>query len=214
MIALVFQIIWANKWKIVDMHWLAPSGLQNEKTSQTDMKKRHEIFYEFLYYVVDSMLIPLIRNNFYVTESNTHRYRIFYFRHDIWRHIAEPAMAALKSSMFEEVKLKDALRILDSRMLGFSQIRLLPKESTLRPIMNLRRRAVAKRGRKLLGPSINTILGPVYTMLNLEKVRIIRGWLLFSDVLIRSRSQIQIAWVPPCSRSATYTNASKVSNRS
>ena len=134
------------------------------------MNKRYEIFKEFLYYVFDSLLIPLIRSNFYVTESNVHRYQIFYFRHDAWKCVAEPAVAKLKGNMFEEVKLDDALRILDSRRLSFSQLRLLPKGSGLRPIMNLRRRTLAKGPAKLLGPSINSVLGPVHTLLKLEKV--------------------------------------------
>lgn len=154
----------------MDIEWLAPPPLKNQKSSCTDTAKRVEIFYEFLYYLVDSLLIPLIRSNFYVTESSAHRYRVFFFRHDIWRHVAEPAMATLKAKMFEEVKLDDARRILDSRRLGFSQVRLLPKGLAMRPIMNLRRRTLVKGDRKLLGPSINTILGPVNHMLKLEKV--------------------------------------------
>ena len=117
------------------------------------------------------MLIPLIRSNFYVTESSIHRYRLFFFRHDVWRHVAEPAMASLKTRMFEEVRLKDALSILQSRQLGFSQVRLLPKAASVRPIINLRRRAVILRDKKTLGPSINTILSPLQAVLNREKVR-------------------------------------------
>lgn len=79
-------------------------------------------------------------------------------------------MAKLKETMFEEVKLNDALRILESRRLGFSQIRLLPKGDKLRPITNLRRRALARGATKVLGPSINSILGPVHSLLKLEKV--------------------------------------------
>jgi telomerase reverse transcriptase len=120
--------------------------------------------------VFDSLLIPLIRSNFYVTESNAHRYRLFFFRHDIWRYIAEPAMASIKAKMFEEVRLEDALRTLSSRRLGFAQVRLLPKQSTVRPIMNLRRRTLLRGNQKMLGPSINTILGPVGSVLKLERV--------------------------------------------
>ncbi len=83
--------------------------------------------------------------------------------------------------MFEEVKLEDALRILDSRHLGFSQVRLLPKAMTMRPIMNLRRRTLMRGNEKILGPSINSVLGPVNSMLKYEKVRSCRegnvaGW--------------------------------------
>ncbi|KAM5356019.1 hypothetical protein ACJ41O_002665 [Fusarium nematophilum] len=155
--------------KITNITWLQLPGLRGQKSSQTDNAKRHEIFNELLYFVFDSLLIPLIRNNFYVTESNTHRYQIFYFRHEVWKHIAEPAMAALKADMFEEIKLDEAMGVLQSRRMGFSQIRLLPKRDKLRPIMNLRRRTMTRGASRTLGPSINTILGPVHTLLKLEK---------------------------------------------
>ncbi|TID04363.1 Telomerase reverse transcriptase [Colletotrichum higginsianum] len=73
--------------------------------------------------------------------------------------------------MFEEVKLDQATRVLDSRRLGFSRIRLLPKGKTMRPITNLRRRTVAKGKGTILGPSINSVLGPVHSMLRLETER-------------------------------------------
>lgn len=135
------------------------------------MNKRYELFHEFLYYVFDSLLIPLIRSNFYVTESNTHRFQVFYFRHDVWRLIAEPSIASLKEGMFEEIKLSDATRILDSRRLGFSQLRLLPKGTKLRPIMNLRRRQMVDGKRThVLGPSINSLLKPIHTAFKFETV--------------------------------------------
>jgi telomerase reverse transcriptase len=60
-------------------------------------------------------------------------------------------------------------------MLGFSQIRLLPKGrgGGMRMIMNLRRRMVVEKGgKKWLGKSINTVLKPVHSVLGFEKV----GW--------------------------------------
>lgn len=153
------------------MRWLVPPALCGQKTSQSDMGKRLEVVNEFLYYVFDSLLIPLIRSNFYVTESSAHRYKLFFFRHDVWRHVAEPSMSTLKVSMFEEVKQCEAEKILDSRSLSFSHIRLLPKGATMRPIMNLRRRTLAKGRNPKLKASINSILGPLYSVLRLEKVR-------------------------------------------
>lgn len=138
--------------------------------SQSDTFKRLEIFQELLYYLFDSFLIPLVRANFHVTESNTHRYKLFFFRHDVWRSIAEPALTGIKSTMFEELEIKAAQKILDSRSLGYSQIRLLPKPTSIRPIMNLRRRAPKKGSKNMLGSSINSILQPVFNMLSYEKV--------------------------------------------
>ncbi|KAK1527644.1 telomerase reverse transcriptase [Colletotrichum costaricense] len=158
----------ADGLKITSMEWLAPPGIKAQKTSLTDMKKRHEIMNEFLYYIFDSLLIPLLRSNFYITESSSHRYRLFFFRHDVWRYVAEPAMGSLRTNIFEEIKLDQATAILDSRRLGFSRIRLLPKGKGMRPITNLRRRTEIRGRSSVLGPSINTVLGPVHSMLKLE----------------------------------------------
>ncbi|KAJ0300652.1 hypothetical protein COL516b_008223 [Colletotrichum fioriniae] len=158
----------ADGIKITSMEWLAPPGLKGQKTSLTDMKKRREIMNEFLYYIFDSLLIPLLRSNFYITESSSHRYRLFFFRHDVWRYVAEPAMATLRTNIFEEIKLDRATAVLDSRRLGFSRIRLLPKGKGMRPITNLRRRTEIRGRSSILGPSINTVLGPVHSMFKLE----------------------------------------------
>lgn len=166
----LFQITRLIPFQITQIEWLEPRGPKNRKCSLTDFRKRSEILYEFLYYIFDSILIPLVRSNFYVTESNSHRNRVFFFRHDIWRSIAEPAMAELKVKMFEEVRLDEALKKLDSRRLGYSQIRLLPKQASVRPITNLRRRMLMTKDKKILGQSINTILAPAYSMLKLETV--------------------------------------------
>ncbi|KAI7921925.1 telomerase reverse transcriptase [Pyricularia oryzae] len=157
--------------KINQIEWLAPPELACQKASQSDRRKRVEIFQEFLYYLFDSILIPLIRSNFYVTESNTNRSQLFFFRHDVWRQVAEPFMAVLKASMYEEINTGEAQRILASRDLNFSQVRLLPKGSSMRPITNLRRRTLAQGSKKTLGASINTILGPAHTMLKYEKTK-------------------------------------------
>ncbi|KAG8165152.1 hypothetical protein KVR01_005427 [Diaporthe batatas] len=154
--------------KVTQIEWLEPPGPKNRKCSLTDFRKRSEILYELLYYIFDSIIIPLVRSNFYVTESNKHRNRVFFYRHDIWRSIAEPAMAELKVKLFEEVKSDEALKKLESRRLGYSQVRLLPKQASVRPITNLRRRMLMTNGKKVLGQSINTVMGPAHSMLKLE----------------------------------------------
>ena len=138
--------------------------------SKSDVEKRREILLEFLYYVFDSILIPLIRSNFHVTQSSAHGNRLFFFRHDVWRMFTEPAITSIKLSMFTEVPSQKAKRLLDRRVLGFSQIRLLPKAIGLRPIMNLRRRLTKLNGGKVvLGRSINSVMAPVFNMLSYEK---------------------------------------------
>ncbi|KAK2796371.1 hypothetical protein FQN50_009587 [Emmonsiellopsis sp. PD_5] len=168
----------AQGLKITCVKWLEPPSndvtrsSSSAKLSPSDIRKRTEIFLEFIYYIFDSLLIPLIRSNFYVTESGAHRNRLFYFRHDVWRTLAEPSIAQLKLSTFEEVNKQAAERILSGRSLGYSLLRLLPKSFGARPIVNLRRRQVRKCGWgdvHQLGPSINSLMTPVFNVLNYEK---------------------------------------------
>ena len=72
--------------------------------------------------------------------------------------------------MFDEIPTRKAKLMLNSRALGYSQIRLVPKGTTVRPIMNLRRRvATVRNGRTVLGRSINFHMKPVHSMLSYER---------------------------------------------
>lgn len=60
--------------------------------------------------------------------------------------------------------------MVNSGGLGWSKIRLLPKRNGVRPIINLRRKQTPLRpGRSSTGSSINSLLTPVFSMLNYEK---------------------------------------------
>lgn len=139
--------------------------------SMCEIAKRKELVMELMYYIFDSLLIPLIRSNFYVTESNTHRNKMLYFRHDVWRRLVEPALVKFKFTNFEELHQKLAIELLQKRTLGFSQIRFLPKSIGMRPIENLTRRMqVGTRGAQRLTKSINFLLTPILDVLKYEKV--------------------------------------------
>ncbi|CAD0112186.1 unnamed protein product [Aureobasidium uvarum] len=132
--------------KISSITWLRPPNEPTgSKMSASDFTKRKEILAELLYYLFDSFLIPLISSNFYVTESSAFRNRLSYFRHDVWQKLSEPALAGLRTSMFEEVGQSKLKKTLSNMSIGTGRVRLLPKETGLRPIINLKRRVQTKR---------------------------------------------------------------------
>ncbi|EZG03238.1 hypothetical protein H106_06732 [Trichophyton rubrum CBS 735.88] len=145
----------------------------NHKLALSDYRKRTEMFLELIYYLFDSLLIPLVRSNFYLTESSTYKHRLFYFRHDVWKRLSEPVMADLKSTLFQDIKHSKAERLLNGESLGYCHIRLLPKSQGARPIANLRRRPVLKNngrsGQSFLGSSINSQLDPLFQVLCYER---------------------------------------------
>ncbi|GAB7359408.1 hypothetical protein MBLNU230_g6057t1 [Neophaeotheca triangularis] len=159
--------------KVNKINWCAPENASSkDNISKSDLSKRHELISELLYFLFDSFLIPLIRGHFYVTESNIHRNQLFFFRHDVWKELSEPTLASLKTNMLEECDIAQVQHTLAKRQLGFSHVRLLPKERGLRPIINLRRRVQkTQSGRLVLGRSINSTLTPAFAILNYEKSR-------------------------------------------
>jgi telomerase reverse transcriptase len=159
-------------WQIAGVSWLQLPGQDGTaKLARSDFIKRKEIFQEFVYWIFDSFLIPLIRSNFYVTESSAHRNRMFYFRHDVWRMLTEPSLSTLKLDMFEEMPNDRTNRLLAARPLGFSKLRLLPKKQGIRMIMNLKRRPqVTRYGAVTLGRSINSVMTPIFNAVTYEKV--------------------------------------------
>ncbi|KAK5064250.1 hypothetical protein LTR84_000083 [Exophiala bonariae] len=156
--------------RVKAIEWLgSPKTGQGQNLSKSDFSKRVEILQEFVYYLLDSILIPLIRSNFYVTESSSHRNRLFYFRHDIWRKLSEPSLATLRLNMFVQPLPSEIRRVLATRSLGYSHLRLLPKDTGSRPITNLRRRQIKRiSGRRILVQSINSQLTPIFSVLKYE----------------------------------------------
>ncbi|GKZ38872.1 hypothetical protein AbraIFM66950_011420 [Aspergillus brasiliensis] len=166
--------------KVTCIPWLEPSNLKQasdpvqHKLSRSDFEKRTELLHEFIYYIFDSILIPLIRANFYVTESQSHRNRLFYFRHDVWRQLTEGPMGELKTTVFEELEPAIAQRVVEKRLrksgMGYGSLRLLPKLTGIRPLLNLKRKPLLA-GKSGKFWSVNSVVAPIHSMLHYEKTR-------------------------------------------
>lgn len=157
--------------RISVIEWLSLPGKINKKISKSDYSKRLEILHEFVYYVFDSLLIPLVRAHFYVTETSTRRNRLYYFRQDVWRKLSEPSLASLRLTMYSSIRPGEARAKLQSRSLGYSSLRLLPKARGTRPITNLKRRPLKlASGKRVLGQSINNQLVPLFSVLNYQRM--------------------------------------------
>jgi telomerase reverse transcriptase len=84
-------------------------------------------------------------------------------------------MADLKVNMFEQLNPEKAHVMLGKRSLGLGTLRLLPKSTGLRPILNLKKRFLMKsqwgNNKTYLGASVNSNLAPIYNMLSYERER-------------------------------------------
>lgn len=161
--------------RVTDMDWPRPAKVRTaDGMSASDRAKRHELLAEFVYWLVDGFLVPLVRSHFYVTETSGlgGAGSLYYFRQDVWSQISRPALSALRNSMFEHIPEAKAKCILSARELTFSKLRLLPKKDGMRCIANLKRKPMVETvyGRKFLGKSVNEVLKPDFNVLKFESV--------------------------------------------
>jgi hypothetical protein len=103
---------------------------------------------------------------------------------------------AMKVSMFEEMPDERMTKLLSMRSLGFSKIRLLPKQNGFRTIMNLKRRQqVIRNGTMTLGRSINTVMTPVFNAITHEKVSMCNLNIFEDDHLQRTVTPARQIWL-------------------
>lgn len=88
--------------------WLAPAD-GHRVSNPTDLSKRHQLAGEFIFWLFQSYIVPLLRNTFYITDSSSHRNRMFYYRHDLWSAITQPELQKFCRTIFGRVNQVIAL---------------------------------------------------------------------------------------------------------
>ncbi|CCA72867.1 related to telomerase reverse transcriptase [Serendipita indica DSM 11827] len=163
----------AQNVKVLDFAWAFPehNGNKVSKRPPSDANKARELVDEFLYWYFDSFLLPLLKTTFYCTESSAFKSRVLYFRQDDWLRLTEPLLDKLCSETFIKVPLNEVQQDIEGRKLGYGQVRLLPKETGVRPIVNLGRKLAVKERPKDPGFSINQMLQATFQILTFEKQR-------------------------------------------
>ncbi|KAL1408231.1 Telomerase reverse transcriptase [Vanrija albida] len=159
--------------RINDMTWLAAG--EDRRVPPQEAIKRRQLAQEFLTWLFDSYIIPLLRSSFYVTETADTRYETVYYPHAEWAQATEPHLRVLENNLLEELDQGEA-EAATRGQLGVSVVRLIPKPTGFRPIVNLGRRirvqnALGVTSNQAAVTSANDILRTVHQVLTFEKDR-------------------------------------------
>ncbi|KAA1081431.1 hypothetical protein PGT21_035536 [Puccinia graminis f. sp. tritici] len=159
-------IIKLRMFEKISLHQLAQNlkfKACDEWISQNSQDHHSEaMLHDFLWWFYFSFIGGLIKNTFFVTESASFRNRTLYFRLDDWEQICHPLIKYLKTTLFTKVDEKNVGN--SQSQLGHSFLRLLPKNSGVRPIVNLKRKSSSQTGL-----SNNSILQNLFSVLSYEK---------------------------------------------
>lgn len=139
-----------------DVKWLYRSGSNGKKVSNpTDLAFRQSRIEELFAWLFRGLLLPLTYQNFYVTEGDLHRNRLFYFRTEVWAQLidatyksvlrADRKFSVLSKDALTECTLRreNVLRTLDPVICPYPvlihhELRFVPKRSSLRGIQRCR----------------------------------------------------------------------------
>ncbi|KAM7124532.1 telomerase reverse transcriptase isoform 2-T2 [Ciconia maguari] len=100
---------------------------------------REELLAKFLYWLMDTYVVELLRSFFYITETMFQKNMLFYYRKFIWgklqnigirNHFAKVHLRALSSEEIEAVRQKKYVPMA-------SKLRFIPKANGLRPIVKV-----------------------------------------------------------------------------
>ncbi len=153
---------WAAKWKMKPCSWIPPAHSPSQFTAHQRMVG------QWMRWLVGELVVPLVRNHFYVTESAVHRNKVFYYRKPLWKQIVTADLGRNDDvsrirDMFRPLADEEAKYLLNNSFhLPASQLRLLPKASGMRLIGNLSQRTASG------GDSANFLLRPSFEALRWE----------------------------------------------
>lgn len=124
--------------KVKDVCWLWRPTNGKPTKSDHDVATCRVRF--MMRWVFCHFLIPLLRSNFYVTETEFSARLTLYYRKPVWSMFRSMSMAKLLDNQYMEITKREAIERIRSRKMGFSRLRLLPKKCGVRPVAMLQRR--------------------------------------------------------------------------
>ncbi|TRZ25666.1 hypothetical protein HGM15179_001477 [Zosterops borbonicus] len=136
---------------------------------------REELLAKFLYWLMGTYVVELLRSFFYVTETMFQKNMLFYYRKFIWgklqnigirNHFVKVQLRPLSSEEIETIHQKRSVTMA-------SKLRFIPKPNGLRPIVKVSGvvgpRALSKESREKKVNRYNTQLKNLFSVLNYER---------------------------------------------
>jgi len=149
-----------------------------DKASSGDHERAKLVLLSMLRWVFSTFLSSIIKSAFYMTTTEFSGKDIYFYRRPLWTKFRSLALKKLGTKQYQEVTAHETLRRVSR--LGLSSLRLLPKETGVRPIATLCKQE-AKSIIKTVGKdsskkteanwSTNTVLSDTFAVLSFEHER-------------------------------------------
>ncbi|XP_072366047.1 telomerase reverse transcriptase isoform X1 [Scyliorhinus torazame] len=151
------QLMW--KMRVTDCTWLQLTKGQHFVPA-TEHQLREAILSRFLFWLMDTYVVQLLKSFFYITETMFMKNMLFYYRKCVWNGVQRIGVRKLQEKVqlrpisHKDVEQKQRQKTLPPP----SKLRFIPKKNGLRPIVKMRSKAAPKSSAK--GVSFRKIQHP------------------------------------------------------
>ncbi|XP_036262407.1 telomerase reverse transcriptase [Molothrus ater] len=166
------ELMW--RMRVNDCMWLR-LGKGDHFVPADEHCFREELLAKFLYWLMGTYVVELLRSFFYITETMFQKNMLFYYRKFIWgklqnigirNHFVKVQLRPLSSGEIETIRQKKFVPMA-------SKLRFIPKPNGLRPIVKVsdvvEPRALSKESREKKMNHYNTQLKNLFSVLNYER---------------------------------------------
>ncbi len=119
------------------LRWLQSKERKNGSLSRRNHEVTCQLALQVFRWLFRGFIIPLLRSNFYVTETEFSAKKVLYYRKPVWSVFRSLSMRKLLQAHFQELTKLEVIKCLSSCRMGFSRLRLVPKATGVRPIAHL-----------------------------------------------------------------------------
>lgn len=111
---------------------------KNKKKTIAEFEARKRRLEKLILWIIKSIVFPIIRSHFFVTDTDHERQKMYYYRKGVWSRIVRSKNKEfVTSGRYEKLTKNDTENKLSHHSLGFSRIRWKPKKTGVRPIAML-----------------------------------------------------------------------------
>ncbi|XP_057645957.1 telomerase reverse transcriptase isoform X1 [Chionomys nivalis] len=130
------ELMW--KMKVEDCPWLR-SNPGNNCVPAAEHRTRERILAAFLFWLMDTYVVELLRSFFYVTETTFQKNQLFFYRKSVWSKLQSIGVRQhLKRVRLQELSREKVRQYQEVwPVTPIYRLRFIPKPSGLRPIVNM-----------------------------------------------------------------------------
>ena len=107
-------------------NWLDSSTKKHLQKSS----KQYSVIEKLFSWIYNGFIIPILAGYFYITESGSHKTKVFYYRKPVWNTLRKLGLKSLIGNIYKPISTEVVKeKLMSDQCLAVSRIRLIPGQN-------------------------------------------------------------------------------------